>query len=364
VLIPTPPIASDTGRRLVELDELRASLGPQARRHVPWMGTLRRLVRARTAEGSVAIEGFRVSEEEAVALSSGTATIDPADEDSLALDGYARAMDHVGAMADDPHFRWSERVVLDLHFDACSFQREQRPGRWRTGPVRIVNGDGSTAYEGPGAEEVPALMAEVVDWLERGALETHVAVRAAMAHLHLISVHPFRDGNGRTSRIIQSLMLARDGLVSPEFGSIEEYLAENTPAYYAALQNAHGRSYDPASSDASGWVDFCLDAHLELGRRRLAQIEEAATRWARIEALLDERSWPDRLAIALEQGLVGGSNRAAYCTEAGVSAPTASGDFRRLVDAGLLAKEGRGRMTRYVAGEALRWAVKDSNLQP
>lgn len=364
MLIPTPRLGEGTRRRLGELDELRASLGSQAGRPARWMGMLRRLVRARTAEGSVSIEGFHVTAEEALALSSGAAPVDPTDEDSLAMDGYARAMDHVAAMADDSHFGWSERAILDLHFDACSFQRDQRPGRWRTGPVQIVDGDGSTAYEGPDAGDVPSLMAEVAEWLERGDLEAHVAVRAAMAHLHVISVHPFKDGNGRVSRIVQSLVLARDGLVTPEFGSIEEYLAENTPAYYAALQEAHGRSYEPASSDPSGWIDFCLEAHVELARRRLGQIEEAATRWARIEALINERSWPDRLAIALEQGLIGGTDRTSYCAEADVSAPTASGDFRRLVDAGLLVQEGRGRMTRYVASDALRWAVKDSNLQP
>ena len=72
-------------------------------------------------------------------------------------------------------------------------------------------------------------MAEVVDWLENEDLDSHVVVRGAMAHLHAVSVHPFRDGNGRISRIAQSLVLAREGFVSPEFGSIEEYLGERTP---------------------------------------------------------------------------------------------------------------------------------------
>ena len=67
-------------------------------------------------------------------------------------------------------------------------------------------------------------MDEVVEWLEHGDLDAHVAVRAAMAHLHVVSVHPFRDGNGRISRIVQSLVLARQGLLAPEFSSIEEYL--------------------------------------------------------------------------------------------------------------------------------------------
>ena len=76
---------------------------------------------------------------------------------------------------------------------------------------------------------------EVVAWLERSDPDTHAVVRAAMAHLHVVSVHPFRDGNGRISRIVQSLVLAREGLLAPEFVSIEEYLGRNTRPYYETL---------------------------------------------------------------------------------------------------------------------------------
>jgi DNA-binding transcriptional ArsR family regulator len=364
MLISTPNISAGLQERLDELNGLRLTLGHEAGRPLRWMGTLGRFVRATSAEGSISIEGFHVPEGEAVALANREEPVDPGDENRMALSCYARAMDHVGAMAGDPSFRWLDRVILDLHFDACGFQRDMSPGLWRTGPIGITAGDGSIAYEGPEAGEVRGLMGEVVDWLEEGDLDTHVVIRAAMAHLHVVSVHPFRDGNGRISRIVQSLVLAREGLVSPEFGSIEEYLAENTPAYYAALNEAHGASYEPRGSDATSWVEFCVEAHLRQARKRLGQIEEAGARWAQIEALVAEHGWPDRLAIALEQSLVGGADRAGYCAEAGISQATASADFRRLLDAGLVTQQGRGRATRYQAADALRWAVKGSNLRP
>ena len=106
-----------------------------------------------------------------------------------------------------------------IHFDACLFQRDKSPGLWRTGPIYVTAPAGSTpAYAGPDGADVPDLMDEVVEWLEHGDLDAHVAVRAAMAHLHVVSVHPFRDGNGRMARIVQSLVLARQGLLAPEFG--------------------------------------------------------------------------------------------------------------------------------------------------
>ncbi len=320
------------------------------------MGALRRTVRASSIESSTSIEGFHVDREDAIALVSGGEPADREDENRKAVASYARAMDHVGVMAQDPDFTWVERVILDLHFDACYFQRDKSPGRWRSGPIAVTQGDGALAYRAPGAEQVPALMVEVVKWLRKGDEDANVVVRAAMAHLHVVSVHPFQDGNGRVSRIIQSLVLAREGLISPEFSSIEEYLGRNTAAYYAALEEAQGGSYQP-DRDASGWVAFCVEAHLAQVKQRLAQIKEAAARWDYLEALVGARSWPERLVIALEQSLMGGSDRGKYGAEADVSRATASADFRRLLDAGLVDQRGRGKNISYRAGEELRAGV-------
>lgn len=320
------------------------------------MGSLRREVRASSIEGSTSIEGFSVSPEEALALTSGRETSARDEESRQAVACYARAMDHVGTMGVDSSFRWLDRVILDLHFDACHFQRDQDPGLWRTGPIGVTVADGSLEYRGPDGEQVGKLMSEVVEWLADGDVDADVVVRAAMAHLHVISVHPFRDGNGRVSRIVQSLVLARDGLSSPEFFSIEEYLGAHTQEYYAALRQVQAGSYQP-QRDASGWVAFCVEAHLVQARQRLAQIERAATRWRYLEELVAERGWPKRLVIALEQSLVGGTERGKYGEEADVSPATASADFRRLVDAGLVDQRGRGRNTSYVASPGLRKAL-------
>jgi Fic family protein len=356
MLFETPRHTAALARSLAELDELRAQLNRETHRPSPWMGTLRRLVRAATIAQSTGIEGFHVSDEEALSLVSGSAHAAAGETSQQAVECYARAMNHVAVLARDPDFRWLDRVILDLHYDACSFQLDQDPGLWRKTPVGVVDGRGRVVYQAPNADEVPRLMREVVEWLDQGDLDAHVVVRAAMAHLHVVSVHPFRDGNGRVSRVVQSLVLARDGLLAPEFASIEEYLGENTPAYYEQLQRTHGRTYDPAR-DASDWVAFCVRAHLDQARRRLAQVQEAATRWGQLERLANERGWPDRFVIALEQSLFGACDRTSYAREADVSAGTASSDLRRMVEAGLLLQTGQGPATRYAPSDALRAAV-------
>ena len=353
----TPPPDARLTKRLAELDALHQRLGRDVATPAGWIGTLRRLAQTLAVESSTSIEGFHVPHDEALAIVTGQAPVDPSDENRMAVACYARAMDHVGAMADDPSFRWLDRVILDLHFDACRFQRDKSPGRWRTGPIGVTGGDGRIVYQAPDASTVPGLMQEVVEWLEHGDRDAHVAVRAAMAHLHVVSVHPFHDGNGRVSRIVQSLVLARDGLVSPEFASIEEHLSTHTAEYYEALRRVQGAGrYDP-TRDVRSWVMFCVDAHLQQARRRLTQIEQAAERWDRLERLVEQRGWPDRLVIALEQALIGGTDRARYAAEADIAAVTATGDLRRLLDAGLLVSLGGGRATRYAPSDALRAAV-------
>jgi len=356
MLFQTPSLAPPLEERLDELERLRKALGHEAQTRSRWMGSLRRQVRASSAESSTSIEGFSVSPEEALALTSGRLSAEPGNEDRQAVACYSRALDHVGTMAVDPSFRWLDRVILDLHFDVCYFQRDKDPGLWRPGPVGVTGADGSLEYRGPDAEEVVGLMDEVVTWLNADDLEANVFVKAAMAHLNVISVHPFRDGNGRIARIVQSLVLARGGLASPDLFSIEEYLGSHTQDYYAALRETQGGSYQP-TRDASGWVSFCLEAHISQARRRLSQVEQAAFRWQKLEDLAEARAWPDRVVIALEQSLLGGTDRARYCEEAEVSPATASADFRRLLDAGLVQQRGRTRSITYIASGDLRALV-------
>jgi len=354
MLFSTPTPSKALAVQLRELDLLRARLGDATGVAGPWLGQLRRQVRASTMESSVSIEGFHVPSGDGPGIVAGSDVPDPGDTNRMALASYARAMDHVGTMAIDPHFFWSDRVILDLHFDACSFQHHHSPGLWRTGPIYVTSPSGGPpAYTGPDFDDVPGLMGDVAGWLQDGDLDSHVAVRAAMAHLHVVSVHPFADGNGRISRIVQSLVLARAGLLAPEFSSIEEHLGRHTADYYRVLQQVQGGAYQP-DRDATAWVRFCITAHVEQARARLDQIAAASARWTALEDLVESRGWPDRLVVALEQSLFDGVERKAYAAEADVSLATATSDLRRLVDAALIDQQGRTRSTRYVASQSLR----------
>src|SRR5690242_13992108 len=117
MIFQVPPLNGPLLKRIDELNDLKKALGLEVRTQRRWIGALRREVRASSIEGSTSIEGFSVSPEEALALTSRRLPAQ-GNEDRQAVACYTRAMDHVGTMAIDPSFRWLDRVILDLHFDA------------------------------------------------------------------------------------------------------------------------------------------------------------------------------------------------------------------------------------------------------
>ena len=129
-------------------------------------------------------------------------------------------------------------------------------------------------------------------------------VRAALAHLNLTMVHPFKDGNGRMARAIQTLVLAHDGILEPIFCSIEEWLGRNTQAYYEVLANVGHGSWHP-EHDALPWIRFCLVAHYQQAATLIKRQAEVGRIWDEIETLAKRHALPDRAQTALMDAAFG-----------------------------------------------------------
>jgi Fic family protein len=180
-----------------------------------------------------------------------------------------------------------------------------------------------------------------------------------MAHLNLVSIHPFRDGNGRVARVVQSLVLAKEGLLRPELVSIEPYLGRHTREYYTILEEVQGPAFDP-HRDASAWVEFCIEAHVLEATERRHWLEQAHARHGFCGRLAREAGYPERFVIALDQALLGlPITNADYRRQADIASPTAVQDLQRLRHAGWLDQDGGGRSIRYMAGGKLkeRWSA-------
>jgi Fic family protein len=197
-------------------------------------------------------------------------------------------------------------------------------------------------------------MQELVSSLKTTDDDCPVFVRAAMAHLNLVMIHPFRDGNGRMARALQTMVLAREKILSPEFSSIEEWLGRNTQAYYAVLADVGAGAWHP-DRDAKTWVRFNLVAHHMQAQTVLRRVDDAALTWTELEKVVAARRLADRSVFALYPAALGLKvRRPVYEKDADVELGTANRDLRLMVDAGLLEAQGETRGRYYVGTTELR----------
>ena len=315
---------------------------------------------ARNIQGSNSIEGFVAGLDDAAAIALGEEPLDADQETTMALAGYCEAMTYVLQLSSDEDFSYSEQLIKSLHFMMTSYSMQNRPGLWRTGSVFVRREeDAEIVYEGPDIDDVPPLMRELVEGMNDSGPGEMSIIRGAMAHVNLVMIHPFKDGNGRTARCLQSLLLARTGVLSPVFMSIEEYLGRNTQAYYDVLALVGQGSWHPGN-DARPWLRFMLTAHLRQAGTLLNRIRESERLWVELESLATRRSVPERSMSAPYDAAYGfrvrnGTYRAVFeDTSEAISEQTASSDLRKLVSADLLVAVGEKRGRHYQASGDLK----------
>ena len=353
------PTLDDRDREVIEgIEQFRSQLRHFIGRPRRWQGLLRRNLRARAMRGSNSIEGYDVSLDDALAILEDDEEALTADQRTvLEVTGYRNAMTYVQQLADDPDFSLDQSLLRGLHFMMLGHDLDKSPGSYRRGAIYVRDDDTEEiVYEGPDPDLVPSLMRELVGQLQ--ALlddpDCPIFVAAAMGHLNLIMIHPFRDGNGRMARCLQTLMLSRYQVLGQEFASIEEWLGRNTVDYYDILaKTGHGK-WNPAN-DATAWIRFNLTAHHMQAQTVWHRVQEADELWTKLEALASERGFPERAVQALYTGALGlRVRRIAYEEATGLEYATAGRDLRNLATAGLLQAKGETRGRFYRGSPELR----------
>lgn len=370
MLFRTPMLDEPEREVLGRIEDLRRMLRWQLFEPRRWLGSLRRLSFARAIQGSNTIEGYTAELDDAAAIAASEEPLDVNEATRLALSGYRDAMTYVLQLAAEPDFAYGEQLLKSLHFMMTSHDLDKSPGLWRPGSVYVRNdATGDIVYEGAPFDEVQPLMHELVEELNRDA-ETAPLVRAGMAHLNLVMIHPFRDGNGRMARCLQSLVLAREGILAPVFVSIEEYLGRNTQAYYDVLALVGGGTWQP-ERDARPWVRFTLTAHLRQAGTLLRRVHESERLWDELERLAKQHGLPGRTLPALFDAAIGlrvrnATYRAAIRDQEEIVVQTATRDLGRLAELGLLTPHGERRGRYYSRGAplaAIRQAIVESRDQ-
>lgn len=318
-----------------------------------WFGSLRRSTVARAIQGSNSIEGYNASLADAMAIVEDEPISDERTETARAIKGYRDALTYIGQVTKDPHFEFSTQFLKSLHFMMIGFDLSKRPGQWRLGAIFVVNSrTGDAVYTAPDVEQVNRLVEELVACLKQETGEPAI-IKAAMAHLNLTLIHPFKDGNGRMARALQTLVIALGGTLHPAFSSIEEWLGENTQDYYRVLASVGGGSWSPGGS-ALPWIRFCLKAHYQQAATLIRRNEEYERLFERVAELATRRGLPERSQLPLFDAALGfRATNARYRIDADVSDMVALRDLKKLCEAGLLEPVGEKRGRHYKAGKEL-----------
>jgi Fic family protein len=332
----------DTWRKLLDFRVL-----PRA-----WEGRLRRDLEAEAVAASTRMEGVNVTVDEVRRILAGEQPSEVEPEDRELVKGYRDAMNFVLRQSDDPAFSWDRGLIVGLHDRVLAGRYDHGAGRLRTDRRVFVRNrqTGEDIYLPPPGEQVEALMDEASERMRTG--QPHSAIAAAWIHVAVAAIHPFRDGNGRSARILASLAMYRGGFRRREFTSLEEWWGRHLGDYYE-LFACLGPEFD-RGADVTLFVKGHLHAQLHQVRALDLRLRAEQQIWIAVEEAAEDAGLDRRLANALWDAFFGRDVTAGYYRLlADVSPATATNDLTAATASRLLTARGQRRGRRYLAGERL-----------
>jgi Fic family protein len=299
-----------------------------------WVREMGRRALILEAHHTTHIEGTRLTLAQAEQLLDGKALPEADPDDVRELLNYKKAFEFVSEYLEDSG-PITGGLVREIHKRLVDGVRggASAPGEYRRIQNYVVNSTtGVTVYTPPPAHDVPIMMAELVDWLNQEK-EVHPVLVSGVSQFQFVHVHPFLDGNGRTSRLLSTLCLYRAGYDFKRLFTISEYYDQDRPAFYRAIQSVRENDMD-----MTGWLEYFVDGLTT----QLAEVRERGEQAIRRDALVIEHRLSDRQAKALAHILEHGS-----LTIQGfeglypeVNRRSLQRDLKAMVDRGLIVPEG------------------------
>jgi Fic family protein len=270
------------------------------------LARLRETARLFTTHYSTMIEGNRLTQEQVAQVIGAGQHFPGRERDQDEVKGYYAALDEVERLAARGE-RLSEAAVSKLHALVMGGGRTRvKPTPYRDGQNVIRDSrSNSIVYLPPEASDVPPLMAQLIAWLnvQTGPdEELPVPIKAAIAHYQYATIHPYYDGNGRTARLLTTLVLDLGGYDLKGLYALEEYYARNLGGYYEALTIGSSANYylGRAEADITRWIAYFIEGMADSFEKVREQTShEAKTGTADLSALLRNLDARQRKVLTL-----------------------------------------------------------------
>jgi Fic family protein len=224
-------------------------------------------------------------------------------------------------------------------------------GAFRDGEMRVVSNKGYkdvVHYEAPMPEKVNGQMSDFLLWLNTNSKENPL-LRAAIAHLWFVIIHPFDDGNGRLTRVITEMLLARAENTSLRFYSMSAQIQKDKKDYYRILEYT-----TKGGTDITEWLAWfleCLERAISGSEDIIGKVLRKATFWQKHAADIPNNTQRE-IINRLFDGFIGNMTTSKAVKIFKVSAPTAARMLHDLTARGFLEVRGAGRNTHYVLPDA------------
>ena len=269
----------------------------------------------------------------------------------IEVKNYKKAIDHVEKRAASGERMTTEDILAVQGIIIEGLLDESRVGHWRKNPVYISNQDGGTLYDAADAKDVEIEIEKLLAWLNSDSYDIHPVIASAIFHIHFVSIHPFADGNGRTTRMLTMFYLSlreydfRNALV------LDTYYAMDKRAYYDVLHIVQGPNYEAARNAClDPWIEYFADGFLVSANVLEAEVTLLANsvRVPEIEANIS-RDEVDILSYIQQFGSITISEAEGIFRD--VSRRTIQRRLKRLVDAGYIKLDGATHDARYIAND-------------
>jgi len=278
------------------------------------------------------IEGTRLTLDQAERLWKGDNVpgVDP--DDARELLNYRSAFDFVSECLNsgDPI---TEGMIREIHQKLVQGVRGGKadPGEYRRIQNYVINSSTrQVIYTPPSAADVPVMMSQLVRWLNE-VQNIHPLMVSGIAQFQLVHIHPFLDGNGRTSRLLSTLYLYRAGYDFKRLFTISEYYDRDRPNFYKAIQSVRENNMD-----MTGWLDYFVTG-LEI---QMIEVRERGEQVIGRDILVQKNGLNGRQIKALDYLMQYGKltiqNFESLCPE--VNRRSLQRDLKRMVEKGLISE--------------------------
>lgn len=218
-------------------------------------------------------------------------------------------------------------------------------GKLRKNDVYIINQDDVIQYIGPEAGVVSNELQELLNWLNNASRSVHPIIGTGLLHFQFVSIHPFSDGNGRTTRALTRLYLGLRGYDLRGSLVLDSYYSVAKQEYYGALHDSQGNDYaKAASSDVTNWLEYFTTGFLSSAKILLTEITLISSAIGNIPARIHHDE-VDILAYAKQFGAISLSEAEGILPT--IARRTLQRKLNSLVDLGYLSLEGKARNTVY-----------------